>query len=77
MKKREENEKEEKTGEEKRRLENRREEREEQKIEEKRKKKNILREIERACILKTFYHKNMFKNNLNFKINIIEKLYDI
>ena len=28
---------------------------------------------ERACILQTFYHKNMFKNTLNFKINFIEK----
>jgi len=48
---------------------------EEKKIEEKRKKKkNCVKE--RACILQTFYHKNMFKNTLNFKINFIVKLYD-
>ena len=32
---------------------------------------------ERACSLQRFYHKNMFKNTLNFKINFIVKLYDI
>ena len=32
---------------------------------------------ERAYILQTFYHKNMFKNTLNFKINFIVKFYDI
>ena len=32
---------------------------------------------ERAYILQTFYHKNMFKNTLNFKMNSIVKLFDI
>ena len=49
-------------------MENRREEKEE---------KNRWRERERACILQTFYHKNVFKNTLNFKINFIIKLYNI
>ena len=53
--------------EERRREENRREEKEE--------KIDCVKE--RACTLQTFYHKNMFKNTLNFKINIIVKLYDI
>ena len=51
----------------KRRVQNRREEKEE--------KIDCVKE--RACTLQTFYHKNMFKNTLNFKINIIVKLYDI
>ena len=50
--------------------------REEQKIEEKRKNKKRLGERE-SMHLQTFYHKNMFKNTLNFKINFIVKLYDI
>ena len=50
---------------------------EEKKIEEKRKKKKIDCVKERACILQTFYHKNMLKNTFNFKINFIVKLYDI
>ena len=64
----------------KRRVENRREE---QKIEEKSRKwkRRERRKIdcvkERACILQTFYHKNMFKNTLNFKINFIVKFCDI
>ena len=63
----------------KRREERRREEnrREQYKIEEKRKKKKIDCVKERAYILQTFYQKNMFKNTLNFKINLIVKLYDI
>ena len=28
---------------------------------------------ERACILQTVYHKNMFKNTIDFKINFIVK----
>ena len=32
---------------------------------------------ERACTLKTFFHKNMFKNTLIIKINFIVKLFDI
>ena len=44
-------------------------------MEEKGRRKNRLRE--RESILQTFYHKNMFKNTLNFKINFIVKLYDI
>ena len=56
---------------------------EEKKIEKKSRKKrrerrkNRLHERERACILQMFYHKDMFKNNLNFKINFIVKLHDI
>ena len=62
---------------EEKREEKRREERkrEENKIEEK--EENRLCERERACILQTFYHKNIFKNTLNFKIYIIVKLNDI
>ena len=50
-----------------RRVENRREERYEK----------VDRVKERACFLQTFYHENMFKNTLNFKISFIVKLYDI
>ena len=53
--------------EERRREENRREDKEE--------KIDCVKE--RACILQTFYHKNMLKNTLNFKINFIVKMYDI
>ena len=52
---------------------------------EKRREENIREEkeekidclIERVCILLRFYHKNMIKNTLNLKINLIVKFYDV
>ena len=35
------------------------------------------RERKKKNQMKTFYHKNMFKNTLNFKINLFVKLHDI
>ena len=69
IRKKEEKRREEKKSEERRRekrgrAENRREEKEE--------KIDCVKK--RAFVLQTFYHKNMFKNTLNFKINFIVKL---
>jgi len=62
--KREKKKREEKLREERRREENRREEKEEKKV--------CVKERQPA-----FYHKNMFKNTFNFKINFIVILYGI